>query len=132
MRLHRSAIMLRRARRPSTRRPPGRLQTPWRSGRTRGEASTDVPFARSATQNLYRRLLTAGVHLEALVAVTDAQVVERGEAWIEERFARSRAVTSIEASSRLRRWLLDPLGLLVARLAEAIGRAIARPGARSA
>lgn len=121
---------------------------------------SDVPFARAATRNLYRRLLAAGVHihewsrsvlhakvatvdgsrlligsfnldpfslanLEALVEVADTQVVKQGEAWIQDHFARSRSVTSIEASSRLRRWLLDPFGLLVARLAEAIGRLIA-------
>lgn len=66
-------------------------------------------------------------NLEALVEVSDAQVVGQGEAWIEDRFARSRAVTSVEASSPLRRWLLDPLGLLVARLTEAIGRVMAKP-----
>ena len=124
---------------------------------------TDVPFARSATRSLYRRLLAAGVHihewngsvlhakvatvdgrcllvgsfnldpfslanLEALVEVTDAQVVERGEAWIEDRFACSRAVTSVEASARgCAGGCSIRSGLLVARLVEAIGRAIARP-----
>ncbi len=52
-------------------------------------------------------------------------VVEQGEAWIQDHFARSRSMTSVEASSRLHRWLLDPLGRLVARLADAIARVIA-------
>ena len=64
-------------------------------------------------------------NLEALVEVADNQVVERGEAWIQDHFARSRSMTSVEASSRLQRWLLDPLGLLVVRLAEALSRLIA-------
>jgi cardiolipin synthase len=60
------------------------------------------------------------VNLETLVEVADTQLVERGEAWIQDHFARSRSMTSVEASSRLQRWLLDPLGVLVVRLAEAI------------
>lgn len=65
-------------------------------------------------------------NLETLVEVDDPQAVERGERWIEDRFARSRPATSAEASSWLRRWLLDPLGAFLARLAEAVSRAIAR------
>ncbi len=38
---------------------------------------------------------------------------------------RSRAITSLEATSRLRRWMLDPMGRLVARFADAISRVIA-------
>jgi hypothetical protein len=34
-------------------------------------------------------------------------------------------MTSVEASSRLHRWLLDPLGRLVARLADAMSHVIA-------
>jgi cardiolipin synthase len=64
-------------------------------------------------------------NLEALVEVDDALVVEQGEAWIQDHFARSRSMTSVEASSRLHRWLLDPLGRLLARLADAIARVIA-------
>jgi len=64
-------------------------------------------------------------NLEALVEVDDALVVEQAESWIQDHFARSRSITSLEASSRLQRWLLDPLGLLVARLADAISRVIA-------
>jgi cardiolipin synthase len=128
---------------------------------------SDVPFARAASRNLYRRLLAAGVHihewtdsllhakvatvdgrrllvgsfnldpfslanLEALVEVEATQVVEQGERWIQDRFASSRAMTTVEASSRLQRWLLDPLGRLVARLAEAISRVIASRKLRQA
>ena len=64
-------------------------------------------------------------NLEALVEVNDTGIVRQVESWIEDHFGRSRPVTSVEASSRLQRWLLDPLGRLVARLAEAASRAIA-------
>ena len=63
--------------------------------------------------------------LEALVEVDDTGIVRQVESWIEDHFGRSRSVTSVEASSRLQRWLLDPLGRFVARLAEAASRAIA-------
>jgi cardiolipin synthase len=63
---------------------------------------------------------------ETLVEVDDPRVVEQGEAWIQDHFARSRTMTSVEASSRLQRWLLDPIGRLVARLADAASRLIAR------
>lgn len=64
-------------------------------------------------------------NLEALVEVNDNAVVQQTEAWIQEHMERSRAITSLEASSRLRRWLLDPLGWFVARLADAVSRVIA-------
>jgi cardiolipin synthase len=64
-------------------------------------------------------------NLEALVEVADPDVVERGEAWIQDHFARSRSVTSVEASSLPRRWLLDPMGVLVVRLVDAISRVMA-------
>jgi hypothetical protein len=63
---------------------------------------------------------------EALVEVDVTAVVEQGEAWIQEHFARSRSMTLEEASSWLHRWLLDPLGRLVARLANTMSRLIAR------
>ncbi|MBN1606497.1 MAG: lmo0937 family membrane protein [Polyangiaceae bacterium] len=65
------------------------------------------------------------VNLEALVEVADTQIAEQGEAWIRDHFARSRKVTSVDASSRLRRWLLDPFGLLVARVAAVLSHQIA-------
>jgi len=57
-------------------------------------------------------------NLEALVEVADARVVAEGEAWIQDHFAQSRPMTSVEASSRVQRLLLDPFGRLVARLAD--------------
>lgn len=71
-------------------------------------------------------------NLEALVEVADVHVVEQGEAWIQDHLARSRAMTSVEASSRLQRWLLDPLGRLIARLADTISRLIASRRLRQA
>jgi cardiolipin synthase len=64
-------------------------------------------------------------NLEALVEVTDPAIVEQGEEWIQDHFARSTAMTLVPASPRLQRWLLDPLGRLVARLADAFSRVIA-------
>jgi len=64
-------------------------------------------------------------NLEALVEVTDPRVVDEGEAWIDEHFARARAITSMELSTRSQRWLFDPFGRLVARMADMIGRTIA-------
>jgi cardiolipin synthase len=64
-------------------------------------------------------------NLETLVEVDDTRVVQQGEAWIQDHFARSRPMTSVEAGSRLHRWLLDPLGRLVARLVDMMGRVIA-------
>jgi cardiolipin synthase A/B len=71
-------------------------------------------------------------NLEALVEVDDTPVVEQGEAWIQDHFARSRSMTSVEASSWGQRWLLDPLGRLVARLADAVSRVIASRRRRQA
>ncbi len=65
-------------------------------------------------------------NLEALVEVDNRAVVARGEAWIESRFAGSRTVTKVDASSRLQRWVLDPLGLLVARAAGLLSRLLGR------
>jgi cardiolipin synthase len=96
------------------------------------EWSGSVLHAKVATVD-GRRLLVGSfnldpfslANLEALVEVDDAKVVQQGEAWIQEHFARSRSMTSVEACSRLQSWLLDPLGRLVARLADAISRVIA-------
>jgi cardiolipin synthase A/B len=64
-------------------------------------------------------------NLETLVEVDDTLVVEQGEAWIQDHLARARPITGVATSSRLRRWLLDPLGRVVARGADAISRVIA-------
>ncbi len=63
-------------------------------------------------------------NLETLVEVEDARIVAQGEAWIGDHFARSRPMTLVEASSRWNTWLLDPLGRMVARTADAISRMI--------
>jgi cardiolipin synthase len=95
------------------------------------EWSGSVLHAKVATVD-GRRLLVGSfnpdpfslANLECLVEVADIEVVQRGEAWIQDHFARSRRMTSVEASSRLARWLLHPIGLLVARVAEAVSRII--------
>jgi cardiolipin synthase len=95
------------------------------------EWSGSVLHAKVATVD-GRRLLAGSFNLdplslanmEALVVVEDPRVVEQGEAWIQDHFARSRAITEVEACSRLQRWLLEPLGRLVVRVAGAVGRLI--------
>jgi cardiolipin synthase A/B len=67
-------------------------------------------------------------NLETLVEVVDNEVVRRAEAWIQDRFSRSAPRTSVEASSRVQMWLLDPVGRLAARLADALGRVMASRG----
>ena len=96
------------------------------------EWSDSVLHAKVATVD-GRRLLVGSfnldpfslANLEALVEVADPRVIEQGEAWIQDHFVRSREMTSVDASSWLRRWLLDPLGRIVARLADAVSRVVA-------
>jgi cardiolipin synthase len=103
------------------------------------EWSDSVLHAKVATVD-GRRLLVGSfnldpfslANLEALVEVADLQVIDQGESWIQEHFARSRQMTSVDASSWLRRWLLDPLGRIVARLADAASRVIANRKRRRA
>jgi cardiolipin synthase A/B len=102
------------------------------AGVTIHEWSGSVLHAKVATVD-GRRLLVGSfnldpfslANLEALVEVDDTHVVEQADAWIQDHFSRSRSMTSVEASSRLQRWLLDPLGRFVARLADAFSRVIA-------
>jgi cardiolipin synthase len=69
-------------------------------------------------------------NLESLVEVDDPRIVDEGEAWIQSRFVDSRAMTSLEAASRPRRWVLDPFGRMIARFVEAVSRIVAsRPRA---
>ena len=93
------------------------------------EWSGSVLHAKLAT--IDSRLLLVGsfnldplslANLETLVEVDDTEVVLQGEAWIMNHFASSRSMTSAEAGSRRQRWLLDPLGWLVAWLAGVLGR----------
>jgi len=103
------------------------------------EWSDSVLHAKVATVD-GRRLLVGSfnldpfslANLEALVEVDDTQVIEQGEAWIQKHVENSRSMTSVEAGSRLRRWLLDPLGRLVARLADAVSRLVANRRQRKA
>jgi cardiolipin synthase len=71
------------------------------------------------------------VNLEALVEVNDSALVAQGEAWIEDRFARSGTMTAHGAGSLWQTWWLLPLGHLVVRVADALARLIAtgRPNA---
>lgn len=71
-------------------------------------------------------------NLETLVEVADSHLVAQAEAWIQDHFARSRPMTSVEASTWLHRWLLDPLGRLVARLVDMMGVVIASRTRRKA
>ncbi len=64
-------------------------------------------------------------NMETLVEVADSPVVAQGEAWIQDHFKLSRSMTTVEANSRLQRWLLDPLGRIIARLAGTMSRVIA-------
>jgi cardiolipin synthase len=71
-------------------------------------------------------------NLETLVEVADSHLVAQGEAWIQDHFVRSRPMTSVEASTWLHRWLLDPLGRLVARLVDMTAVVIASRKRRKA
>jgi cardiolipin synthase len=96
------------------------------------EWNESVLHAKVATVDGHRLLLGSFnldpfslVNLETLVEVNDHAVVQQTEAWIQDHMDRSRPIMSLEATSRLRRWLLDPLGRLVARFADATSRVIA-------
>jgi cardiolipin synthase A/B len=102
------------------------------AGVTIHEWNGSVLHAKVATVDAHRLLLGSFnldpfslANLETLVEVTDARIVGQAEAWIQDHCARSRSITWVEASSWPQRWLLDPLGRLVARLADAISRVIA-------
>lgn len=69
-------------------------------------------------------------NLEALVTIDDARVAALAETWIAAHFAASTRVTALESSTWARRWILDPAGRLVARLADAMSRTIGRPRRR--
>jgi cardiolipin synthase len=71
-------------------------------------------------------------NLETLVEVADTRLVAQVEAWIQDHFARSRSITSAEASTWRQRWLFDPLGRLIARLVNMVGVVIASRKQRKA
>jgi cardiolipin synthase len=96
------------------------------------EWNDSVLHAKVATADGHRLLLGSFnldafslANLEALIEVNDNGVVKQAEAWIQHHMESSRTITSLEANSRVRRWVLDPLGRLVARFADAISRVIA-------
>jgi hypothetical protein len=75
----------------------------------------------------YRRAAEANVDtLEVLVEVEDAAVAGEGKAWIATRVARSREITLAELGGRsaLQRWLLDAVGLAIARAADWVRRVL--------
>jgi cardiolipin synthase len=63
-------------------------------------------------------------NLEALVEVEDAAVAAEGKGWIATRIGEAHEVTLADLSGRspIQRWLLDAVGLFVARAAEWVGR----------
>jgi cardiolipin synthase len=70
-------------------------------------------------------------NLEALAEVDHSLVVAQAEAWIQDHFARSRPMTSLEASSLAQVWFLAPFGRVVARLAEILSLIISRRKTRN-
>lgn len=71
-------------------------------------------------------------NLEALVRVDDPEVARQAEAWIRDHLEGSRPVTAVESASLLSRRLLDPIGRLLARLADELSRLMARRRRRRA
>lgn len=103
------------------------------------EWSESVLHAKVATVDGSRLLLGSFnldpfslANLEALVELNGDAVVEQAEAWIQDHMERSHAITSVEATSRLRRWAIEPVGRLAARFADAVSRVIASRRRRSA
>jgi cardiolipin synthase len=103
------------------------------------EWSGSVLHAKVATIDAHRLLVGSFnldpfslANLEALVEVADTRVVKQAEAWIHDHLAHSRSMTSVEACSWMRRWLLDPFGRLVARVADTLSRVIASRRRRQA
>jgi cardiolipin synthase len=71
-------------------------------------------------------------NLETLVEVDKLPVVAHAEEWIREHIAHASSIGLVEATSWHRRWILDPLGRMVARVAEALRRVIVRRRRRKA
>jgi cardiolipin synthase len=59
---------------------------------------------------------------EVLVEVNQRDIAAQGEAWIAQRMAEAHAVSEVEVGTLIQRWLLEPLGLLIARIALSISR----------
>jgi cardiolipin synthase len=71
-------------------------------------------------------------NLETLVEVDDPRTVAEGDAWIQRRLATSTIMTSVASGTWVRRWILDPLGRIAARVASATGRLLSTRRARGA
>lgn len=65
-------------------------------------------------------------NLEALVTVDDRHVVAQVEGWIRAHLALAQPMTTVEASSWRRRWLIDPFGRVVAKVAVIMSRIMGR------
>lgn len=65
------------------------------------------------------------VNREILVQVTDPVVVAGGEHWIQRLLLGSRNISAIQAESFVRRWIYEPMGVLVAKIVHALGRLVA-------
>lgn len=61
---------------------------------------------------------------EVLIAVTEPRVVAKAKEWIQDHFSRARAISSVEPTVWWHRWWLDPLGRIVARIADQASRAV--------
>lgn len=65
------------------------------------------------------------VNLETLVEVDEPEVSTQAAEWVEEHIALSRVIHEPEYSTVIQRWFLDPIGYLVARAADLMGRILA-------
>ncbi len=63
-------------------------------------------------------------NMEVLVEVAETQLITQGETWLNDHFARSCSITSVQTHSPWQRWLLDPLGRLIVRIADKFSRMI--------
>ncbi len=98
------------------------------------ESTEAVLHAKAAVMDR-RRLLVGSfnldpfslANLESLVEVNDPGLAEQGAAWMDRLYEHAQPITveRLAAHSRLVRWALDALGLLVLRTAHRIGRLLA-------
>ncbi|HWE28352.1 MAG TPA: phospholipase D-like domain-containing protein, partial [Polyangia bacterium] len=94
------------------------------------EWTSSVLHAKAATIDNHRFLVGSFnldplslSNLETLVEIEDLEVVPRADAWIEEHLSTARAITLADcATDWWHRWIVDQLGLVVARAAQLFGR----------
>ena len=94
------------------------------------EWTSSVLHAKAATVDGHRFLVGSFnldplslSNLETLVEIEDLEVVPRADAWIESHLDTARPVTLADCSATwVHRWIIDVLGPLFARAAEALGR----------